>query len=75
MRNKQSMTGLTGAQEKREQSREKHARPGQHVSKEVVSEVLEKWLVHLSKDPEGVSVFSFKLLQSMQASWVEMLVT
>lgn len=58
-RNKQSMTGLTGAQEKREQSRERHARPGQCVSKEVISEVLEKWLVHLSKDPEGVSVFFF----------------
>lgn len=55
-RNKQSMAELTGAQEKREQSRERHARPGQRVSKEVVSEVFEKWLVHLSKDPEGGSL-------------------
>lgn len=55
-RNKQSMAELTGAQQKREQSRERYARPGQHVSKEVVSEVFEKWLVHLSRDPEGVSL-------------------
>lgn len=41
-RNKQSMTELTGAQEKREQSRERRLRPGQHVSKEVISEVLAK---------------------------------